>query len=490
MTNHRNVLASVSGHRILIVLLTMLISFIVAMTAYGSEGIILKEAALETCIQEALANNHRRPASRYALAMAEARHQQALAAYWPHFSVKGAYLQMDEPINFIFPATNMSIPMGGSLLVTIPGVGTIPVDSISVPAQEVKVMDEESFMASLDATWLFYDGGMRKGYREQSRGLIDIMKQECRRTDLEIIDGVNRFYYGAVLADQLNRLGQDTLARMEATLDLTETMYKEGSGRVKKTDWLDNKVMVESLRAMTADLEKNEMMAQAALANIMGLSWKSSVKPADKQMPFAPLDDHLDQLVGTAYRFNPDWVKLEAGIHAAQGAVRTAKSGHYPKLAVTGQLHKWWNNYEGGLVTDQNIEGWKVGVGVEIPLFQGFLTQGRVAETKARVAKLKEERFLLKEGIGLQIKEIFLGLTATVKSHQATLAAMKAAGQNRDLQIRAYRQGLMETDKVIRVQLMEALMAARHYKVRYDHIALQSNLSLVVGTEILKRLEP
>ena len=36
---------------------------------------------------------------------------------------------------------------------------------------------------------------------------------------------------------------------------------------------------------------------------------------------------------------------------------------------------------------------------------------------------------------------------------------------------------------------MEALMSAQHYKARYDHIALQSQLNLIVGTEVLKKLE-
>jgi outer membrane protein TolC len=276
---------------------------------------------------------------------------------------------------------------------------------------------------------------------------------------------------------------------MEATLNLTETMYKEGSGKVKKTDFLDNKVMVESLRSMVALLEKNETMAQCALANTMGLPWSSSVKPLDKEMPFAPFVDKLDALVGAAYQFNVDWAKVEAGIRAAEGAVRTEKSGFYPKLAVTGELHKWWNDYNAGMATDRNKEGWTVGVGMEIPLFNGFLTRNKVAETRARVAKIREEQFLLKDGLGLQIKDTFLGLNAAEKSHQATLDAMNAAVENRDLNTRAYQNELVETEKVIRAQLMEALMCAQHYKTRYDHIALQSQLNLLVGAEILKKLE-
>ncbi len=70
-----------------------------------------------------------------------------------------------------------------------------------------------------------------------------------------------------MLAQKLHQVDLDTLARMKAALTLTETMYKEGSGRVKKTDWLSNKVMVDTLRGMVALPEKNKLASRAALAN-------------------------------------------------------------------------------------------------------------------------------------------------------------------------------------------------------------------------------
>ena len=47
----------------------------------------------------------------------------------------------------------------------------------------------------------------------------------------------------------------------------------------------------------------------------------------------------------------------------------------------------------------------------------------------------------------------------------------------------------METDDVIQAQLTEALMAAQHYKARYEHAALLSRLDLIVGTEVLRQIE-
>ena len=467
---------------------------------------------LDECLSTALQNNHRRPASKFAVAAAEAQHRQALAGYWPQVFAKGGYERMDQSPNFIFPATMMSIPAQtintppGVAMVTVPAgvLGPNPVQlpvnfpgqtittapqQFPIPEQDIKLMDPDSFAASLNAVWLLYDGGMRKGYREQAKAGVEAAKQEARRTDLEITDSVKRLYYGAVLSRQVHQVGRDTLARMEATLNLTETMYKEGGGRVKKTDFLDNKVMVESLRSMVVLLEKNEAMSQAALANTMGLSWKESVVPAAKEVPFEPYAANLEEMVSTAYEFSPDWARLQAGIKAAEGSVRTARSGFFPKLAVTGELHKWWNDYDAGVATDRNKEGWMVGVGLELPLFEGFLTRNKVSESKARLNQINEQKLLLQEGIGLMVKDVFLGLSAAVKADQATREAMKSAEENRDLNTRAYQNELVETDKVIRAQLVEALMTAQHLKTRYDHIALQSQLNLIVGTELWKQLQ-
>jgi len=61
---------------------------------------------------------------------------------------------------------------------------------------------------------------------------------------------------------------------------------------------------------------------------------------------------------------------------------------------------------------------------------------------------------------------------------------MVAARENRDLTSRAYQSELVETEKVIRAQLFEALMTAQYLKARYDHVAIESQISLVVGKEI------
>ncbi len=494
--------------------------FVVSLPLLGQGQVIATQSqlgqeqvlSLSDCMRIAMERNHSRPASQLAVAMAEAQHRQALAAYWPQVSAKGGVTRLDEAPNFVFPASSMSIPAesvtvpGGTATVTIPanafGPGFPPVAAqlpvsfpgqtvatsqqlFPVPAQNVKLLDPTTETVSGSVSWLLLDGGMRRGYREQALGGVDAARAEVHRTDLELADSVIRLYYGAVLARQLHQLGQDTLDRMEATLRITETLYQDGSGTVNKTDYLDNKVMVETVRSVVIPLETNEASAEAALAYTMGLSWKSTVIPLDKDIPFHAYAGDLNDLVSTAYDFNPDWAKIDAGLRALEGARMTAASGHYPVVGLKGQLYKMRNNYEGGISTPQNRAGWSVDLGVEIPIFDGFLTNAKVAEVRAHINQLKEQKLQLQDALGLEIRELFLQLGSSEKIIQATRDAAQAADEDSDLTMRGYQTGLIATEKVIRTQLQDALVMAAHDKAIYDHAALQSKIDTVVGKSVL-----
>lgn len=479
--------------------------------AQSTPGPETQTLTLQESLRIAMERNRSRPASRFAVAIAEAQHRQALAGYWPQINAKGGVARSDEPLNFVFPASQMYIPPqtvdvpAGQALVTIPanafGPGFPPANVqlpvafpgqtiqtsaqlFPVPAQNIKLADPTTSTVSGDFKFLLADFGMRHGYVQQARGAIDTAKADARRTDLDVTDSVTRIYFGAVLARQLRELGDDTLERMETTLQITENLYKDGAGTVTKADYLDNKVLVEVVRSTVAQLQANEASAGAALAYTIGLPWNATVIPADKEIPFAPSDEKLQQAVDAAYEFNPDWAKVDAGLRALAGERQTASSGHYPKIALTGELHRFWNSFDSGISTPQNRAGWTIGAGVEIPLFDGFLTSGKVAEAQARINKLKEEKILLKEGIGLQLRDLFLKLSASEKTFKASTDAMLAAKDDRELTTRGYATGLLTTEKVLRVQIQEALVTAQYYKAAFDHRALQSQIDVTVGRQV------
>lgn len=443
--------------------------------------------SLQECIDQALANNHAKAASRYSIEIAEAQHRQALSAYWPQVGIKATYTIMDEDPNFIFPGRTISL-QGMSIPVDTPS-GQIQLSALPIPDQNVKIMDKKNFVASLDASLPLYTGGKITSIVQQAEQGVRAAKEESRRTDLQVIYDTTRYYYGSVLGQELLQIGRDSLARMEITLELTENLYKHGSGKVKKTDYLRNKTVVEWLRSAVSSLEANEKLAKAALTNSMGLPWDTPVEVAESTLPFSAIQLDLRELVSDTYRFNPDWARIEAGLSAAEAKISEARSGHLPKIGLFGSLRRIENSYDKGVVTPENRNSWMVGIGLDLPLFNGFRTTNEVREAKARLNKLKEQQVLLREGLALQVKHLFIQLMKSQDQKASTEAAAASAEENRALNERAYQEELVETKDVIEAQLMESLMKAQYRKTVFDHLESRAHLDFVVGKELTKLLD-
>lgn len=441
---------------------------------------------LPECLAIALTNNHRRPVSRYNVEIADAQLQQALSSYWPQVGAKASYIRLDEDPNFLFPVTRLTVPESTFVATTPLGPlpVTVPAQTVNIPEQNVKLMDQQNMAASLELMYPLYTGGMRPAIVKQAESGLAAAKEEARRTDLQVIYDVKRFYYGAVLSKRLRRIAEDALARMEVTLDLTESLYKGGSTRVKKTDYLRNKTVVLALRSTLAFLAGNERLTIAALTNAIGLDWDAQIGVSDEDLPYKPYEADLATLVGSAYSFQPDWKMLEEGIKAAEAQVEEKHAGHLPKFALVGNLTHIENSYDKGIVTPENKDSWSAGIVMELPLFKGFRTQNEVREAKARLDKINHQKILLREGIALQVKDVFLQMMRSQEQRQAMEEAAKAAEENRDLNERAYQEELVETKDVIEAQLVESFMKANNEKTLYDHNEAQARLEFVVGKEI------
>ena len=437
------------------------------------------QLTLEECIQKALENNHQRKVSQFAVDMAEAQHKQALSAFWPELAAKVSYVELDENPNFIIPSQSFDYQIAGLMPFPIQG-------SIDVPEMNIQLMDKRTVTSSLVLTYPLFTGGKIRSIVRQAKMGLNAAQEEARRTDLQVVYDVRRMFWGSLLAKNTHELCKETLTRMEVTLDLTEELYKKSSGTVKKTDYLRNKVVVESLRSIVAFLESGEIMSRAALTNTMGLDWEQDIMLVDNTIPYAPFEIDLRSLVTNAYAFNPDWAKIEAGLTAAEARIREKQGDYFPQIGFEGTLNHLENDYEYGLITPENTNSWSVGLGMHLTLFRGFRTRNSVKEARARVEQLKEQKIMLREGIALQIKDIFYRLMMSQQQHQATTAAAQAAEENRELNIKAYQQELVETQDVIEAQLMEFFVKTQHYKALFDHIEAKAHLDYVVGTEVEK----
>ncbi len=443
----------------------------------------LDNLTLQHSLRIALENHRSLQVSQAALDMAEAQYQQAMAAFRPKLGLEAGFQRADENRTFTFegivqtPAMGLPIGLGGAI-VAIPGQ-PLPINL------DVQLFDRDVTRAGLNLTYPLYTGGKKEAITGMAKKGVEIAREEKRKTELEVVRDVNKYYHGAQFAQQMEQLVSDTLERFQALEDLTDRLYQNASLKVKKTDYLRTKTTTAMTRSMLQETRYASALTREALANAMGLPVNSRISLApEAEMP--GFDAAFEPLLADAMKFNPDKQRLELAVQAAEHKINEARSGHFPVVGLEASAYRAWNDYKGGLINDDNRDGWTLGVGVKWDLFDGGMTKAGVDAARAGKIKLEAQRVLLDNGLALQIKNDFMRIERSRAQVSDSTQAQGYAEENRKLNVRAYQEEMVETKDVIEAQLVETFASANLHRVRHDLRAALAYLDYRLG----KALQP
>ncbi len=445
----------------------------------------LDNLTLQQSLRIALENHRSRQVSQAALDMAEAQYQQAMAAFRPKLGLEAGFQRADEDRTFTFQGTLQPPPVDATALVNPllpPGSVVLPVAPININL-DTKLFDRDVTRAGLNLTYPLYTGGRKEALSGMAKKGVEIAREEHRKTELEIVRDVNKYYHGAQFAQQMEQLVSDTLERFQALEDLTDRLYQNASLKVKKTDYLRSKTTTAMTRSMLQETRYASALTREALANAMGLPVNSPLSLApEAEIP--AFDATFDPLLADAMRFNPDKQRLELAVQAAAHQIDEARSGFYPMVGLEASAYKTWNDYKGGLINDANRNGWTLGVGVKWDLFDSGMTKAGVDAARAGKIKLEAQRVLLDNGLALQIKNDFMRIQRSRDQVEDSTKAQSYAEENRKLNVRAYQEEMVETKDVIEAQLVETFASANLHRVRHDLRAALADLDYRLGKAV------
>lgn len=471
----------------------------------------LKNLSLQACIEIALKNQQALPASDAMIEMAEAQYQQAMSAYWPRVAIDVAAQRANRDRTFSFqgdmqlPAElSGSLKAEGSALVSLlqAQAAQNPAQAAAIQAEitklqsalakpvgsiplnlDVKLFDRDLLTSSVNLTYPIFSGGKITALQKQAEKGVGIAQESRRKTELEVIRDVKRYYYGAQFAEQMERLADNTLERFKVLDELTSRLFQNGSLKVKKTDYLRAKTTTAMTRSILQEAQYAREMAYQALVNAMGLNWDNSISITGMAQSI-DMPPELAPLVSAAQQFNPDVQQLRLAIDAAESKISEAYSGYFPVIGFQASAYSIQNAYHGGLTNANNRDGWTLGIGLQWNLFDGFETAGKVSYANAMKRKLASQQILLDQGMALQIKQQFLRLKSASLQTRSTEEATNYAEENRKLHVLAYQEELVETKDVIESQIVQTFTQSAVYRSRHEMYLAMTNLEYLIGTNI------
>lgn len=456
-------------------LLAVLLTVLFAIPAIVPQEKSYLNLSLNDCITIAMENSKQKQIASTKIEVSKSHLKQAESGRWPSLELTSKAFVQDEPQNFIFPSSTFIVPPINM------GQITLAIPTVEIPAQDIKLMDNKSIMTDLTLVYPVFTGGKISSIIDQVEHSILISQNNLALTKNEITLNVKKAYYAVILTQQLLKIGSDAFERFEATYHLTESLYQTGSGTVSKLDYLKNKMSLESFRGIVSELGSKNSVANSALKYYLGLSLSSEISIKDSSLEIEYLTPKEQETLNELLSTNLYLKNLDIATNIYNAKIDEAESDYYPSLALFGNYHRLDNSYDYGFATDKNKNVFTLGLGLQLSIFNGFRTAGKVEENEAELKGLQFQKVFVEESLKMKLTQLLTELKKSDDKIVSSKEAMIAASENRDLNLRAYQNEIGEVADFIEAQIMESIMMAQYQLALYERTELKSQLESLLN---------
>jgi len=309
--------------------------------------------------------------------------------------------------------------------------------------------------------------------------------QRLARTRGDLVYNVASLYFG-MLAQQ----------RLIASLALSVDALTAHHGQVQALIAGRKAAAVDGLRSEVklADIRQRRVREQNILAiqrqsllNLLGAGGATTdFSLADELVPPPAEATGIDVLVETALRQRPDVLAARHELDAQDARVDAARAGHWPTVNLVGAVgNRSMSNpmqLPKGLSDSDRVS--RVGITVEIPLFEGGRTAARIDEERARLNAQRErlEKLLLQ--VRLDLTNASATLASALERLQSTEKAVELAAKVAEIEREKYALGRGTQLDVLDAQNALIDAEASHIRALADANTAKAQLLWAKGEQL------
>jgi outer membrane protein len=225
-------------------------------------------------------------------------------------------------------------------------------------------------------------------------------------------------YLNAVQSKENIRVAEENLTENQKQLELIEAFYK--AGRKAVVDYYQQEAQTASAQLDLLNAQQAYKTNKMQLLKAIGISAMTPfelVNFSDDLVPVTQVAD-TDSLIKTALSNRPDILAQKDKVSATDMAIRQAEAGYYPVVDFVASLSSSYSSLDNSALNDQLNNGnmaASVGINVQIPVFDRFLTRNQVSLAKIASNTVRLDLEKLQRQIEVDIGEAVSNYQAAVK---------------------------------------------------------------------------
>jgi len=432
------------------ILLVILLIFSTVKFSFPQEKFIL---TLEDSIRLALSQNPYHLASGERVEAAQAQVREAAANFLPSLNAQGLNTLDEKLFVLEFP------PM-------------FPGDQ----PRKVKMdfTKDYQFYLSLSLP-LFTSGRLVSGFKQAKYNLLST-KEAVRQSEHITIFNTKSAFYGCLLAEESVKVAEEAVEVAEKHLKNVKSMYEVGIS--SKFDLLRSEVQVANLKPQLIKAKNNLIIAKLNLKTLLGMDLSQPIE-IKGDLSYEPFEPDLEECLTKAFLFRPGVQQLRYQKKMAGEMVKIARAAGLPSLAISGTYNFWADQF------NFNKDNWQhyytVNLVLTVPIFNGFATSARVAQSKALIKELEFTQRGLGEAIRFEVRQAILKLKEARESLLSQGKNVEQAQESLRIAELNYSEGLATTLDVSSTQAALTQAKTNYTQALYDYVMSLAQLDKAMG---------
>ncbi len=412
-----------------------------------------KPLTLDAAIETAVANNPEVAAAKWDAAAASARKDRAAGQRLPDIGLSGDYTRR----------------LGRERVMPTSREGEPGAFSRSVASAEV--------VLSVPV----YTGGRLSSEMQAARLLREEAMRRHARTRQALVFDVSSVFF-QILAQR------SVIESLELSIKAIEEHLRQTEERIaaKKAAPVDRMRTEVRMAELRQDFvrEKNLLSIQhRILANLMGLPGRAGrIEPAGDLEEKTSYDfPDADVALETAKQKRQDFLAARAAAVARELKIDAAKGARWPAISLEGAYGG--RRALGSVIGpgDDSGDMGRVGVAMEMPLFQGGAIDASIRENRAEYEAARQRLRALEHRIALEVETATLDVQAASKQVQAGKTTVALARETLRIEQEKYAAGTAAVADVLDAQAALLDAEKTYYRAMAEFRTAVARLHLAVG---------
>jgi len=288
-----------------------------------------------------------------------------------------------------------------------------------------------------------------------------------------VVEAVSNAYLAVITDTARAQAIQAEITTAQALYDRAND--QKNAGTVAGIDVLRARLQLRTeqqrLVAQNSQIEKDKL----SLARAIGLPTGQTFNVTDA-FPFAPLETSRESLVKQATSQRPDFRAAEANVRAAEFALQSAQSQHWPSVVVQADYGDIGSNFAHSHGT------YDFTAGVKVPIYAGGRTKTDVDQAEAVLRNRRNEVEGLRGRIDFEVRSALLDLESAAQqvdvAKESVGLATETLSQARD----RFSAGVTDNIEVIEAQQALALANENYIASLGQHNSAKIALATALGT--------